>query len=111
MASLSTLAGEILSTIAANLDPWTPGFSYAADEHSEWNADLKSLDDLRNLRLTCRALHDAATRQLFRVVRLRPSDESADKWGNMADSPTLRAHAREAIIDTVMSEEIDEQEL
>ncbi|KAI6279091.1 hypothetical protein MCOR03_004085 [Pyricularia oryzae] len=111
MASLSTLAGEILSTIAANLDPWTPGFSYAADEHSEWNADLKSLDDLRNLRLTCRPLHDAATRQLFRVVRLRPSDESADKWGNMADSPTLRAHAREAIIDTVMSEEIDEQEL
>ncbi|TLS27653.1 hypothetical protein PpBr36_04814 [Pyricularia pennisetigena] len=110
MASLSTLAGEILSTIVSYLDPWTPGFSHGEDNNRIYDADFNSLDDLRNLRLTCRALHIVATRQLFRAVRLRPSDESAEKWGNIADSPTLRAHAREAIVDSAMSEDVDPEE-
>lgn len=110
MVLLNNLAGEILLAIVSNLDPWTPGFRYDEDDSRTWDEDFKSLEDLRNLRQTCKSLHEVATRQLFRVVRLRPSDESAKKWGNVADSPTLRAHVREAIVDSAMSEDIDDQE-
>jgi len=89
---LLKLPAEVQSAILADLD--TPSWNDYQERYTV------QTDDLRNMRLVSRVLLPAATRQLFRTLRLLPSLESIKKMDSILAHAELRVLVHELMIET-----------
>ena len=88
--SILHLPSELRAQIIAYLEP----------KESNRQQERSNIDDLRNLRLICKALLPEATAQLFHTAHLLPTVNSCRNFEIISQQPTLNVHTRHVVIDT-----------